>query len=84
MAKLAGVVLCDLLVALDTGLVGGSVRPRDGLFMDDVAMTVNTFEFEFLDMKSMGDLYVVGDLLLFGRDPFMTIDAIPADEFIFR
>ena len=83
MAKLACVVVCDLLVALDTGFVRGSVCPGDGLFMDNVPMTVNTSELELLNMEPMGDSYVVGNLFLFGLDPFVTMDAAVVDEFIF-
>ena len=84
MAKLACLVVCDLLVTLDTGFVRGPVCPRDGLFMDNVPMTVNTSELELLNMEPMGDSYVVGNLFLFGLDPFVTADAVVVDEFIFR
>jgi len=83
MAKLAGVVICDFLVALDAGFVRGSACSWNGLFVDDVAMAVNTSEFELLDVKPVGDSYVVGDLFFFDLDPFVTIDAIVVDEFVF-
>ena len=84
-AKLAGLgfLRFNLLVAFDAGLMGGSVGPRYCLLVHNVPVTVNTSEFQLLNMQPVGDLNVVRNLHLFFLNVSMAEYAVRVDKIIF-
>ena len=71
------------LVAFDAGRMGGSIRPRNHLLMDDITMTVHAFELGLLNVQSMGNFNIPVNLCFLLFDILMAIDAVLIDEFIF-
>ena len=79
-----GITLFYLFVAFDTGRVGWFVRPRYHLLVNDVAVTVYTFELCLLNVHPVGYLNLLDDLLFLFLNILVTADAILIDECVPR